>query len=182
MAIESHTYTISLNEYRIRMQIWDTAGQEKFNSIVSNYYKGTDVGIFIYSIDKRDSFENVKEWFNNLKDKNTDSSINILLGNKKDLEEENRVVTNEEGENFAVENEFMLYREISCKNQDAEELENILEVFDEIGKHFYEIYKSRKTALSSVDMNYVATNSMIALGEKKRNKENNTNKKKCCSK
>ena len=50
IAIESRTYTISLNEYSIRMQIWDTAGQEKFNSIISNYYKGTDVGIFIYSI------------------------------------------------------------------------------------------------------------------------------------
>ena len=60
LEIEYHTYIISLNEYRIRMQIWNTAWQEKFNSIVSNYYKGTEVGIFLYSIDNQKSLKMLK--------------------------------------------------------------------------------------------------------------------------
>ena len=181
IAIESRTYTISLNEYSIRMQIWDTAGQEKFNSIISNYYKGTDVGIFIYSINKEESFENVKDWFNVLKEKGNENSISILLGNKKDLGEKERIVTYKQGKDFAKENKFKFFREISCKSEEKEEIENIMEIFDEIGKYFYDIFKSRRNASSSADLNYVATDSMIALGEKLRKKENNKGKK-CCSK
>ena len=181
IAIESRTYTISLNEYSIRMQIWDTAGQEKFNSIISNYYKGTDVGIFIYSINKEESFENVKDWFNVLKEKGNENSISILLGNKKDLGEKERIVTYKQGKDFAKENKFKFFREISCKSEEKEEIENIMEIFDEIGKYFYDIFKSRRNASSSADLNYVATASMIALGEKLRKKENNKGKK-CCSK
>ena len=179
LAIEYHTYLISLNEYRIRMQIWDTAGQEKFNSIVSNYYKGTEVGIFLYSIDNEESFKNVKIWFEKLKSNAGDNSVNVLLGNKKDLENEKRKVTYEQGENFANDNEFLLFRELSCKSSDEDEIENIMEIFDEIGKHFYDFYRNRRHATSSADMNYVATESMIALGEKQRNKEK-PKKKKCC--
>ena len=177
LSIEYHTYTISLNDYIIRMQIWDTAGQEKFNSIVSNYYKGTDVGIFLYSIDNEDSFINVKNWYNNLKDNSTEKSINILIGNKKDLEQEDRQVTFEQGENFAVENEFMLFREISCKsNEDAD----IEEIFDEIGKYFYNLYKYTRCPTNTGDMNYVASASMIELGEKQRNKNSKKEIVKCC--
>ena len=180
LAIEYHTYIISLNEYSIRMQIWDTAGQEKFNSIVSNYYKGTEVGIFIYSIDNEESFKNVKIWYDKLKANSGDNSVNILLGNKKDLENEKRKVTYEQGEAYANENEFMLFRELSCKSDDEDEIENILEIFDEIGKHFYDFYKNRRNATNSADMNYVASESMIALGEKQRNKEKPKKKGKCC--
>lgn len=181
LSLEYHSYIISLNEYSIRMQIWDTAGQEKFNSIINNYYKGTEVGIFLYSIEKEDSFTNVKKWFDELKENIGENSVNILLGNKSDLEEEKRVVTFDQGEDFAKKNGFYLFREISCKSDNKDEVENIMEVFDEIGKHFYEFYKCRRNATSSADMNYVATESMIAIGEKQRNKQNKPKKKsKCC--
>lgn len=166
------------------MQIWDTAGQEKFNSIVSNYYKGTDVGIFLYSVEKANSFNNVKIWFESLKESIGQNSLNILLGNKSDIEEKKKEVSFEQGENFATENNFYLFREISCKINSEEEVENIMEVFDEIGKYFYDYYRSRINATSSGDFNYVATDSMLAIGEKERNKQikqNNKKKKKCCN-
>jgi len=180
LAIEYHTYTISLNEYTIRMQIWDTAGQEKFNSIVNNYYKGTDVGIFVYSIDKEESFTNMKTWYNKLQENSGENSINILLGNKKDLEEENRQITFEQGENFAVENDFMIFREISCINDEKKEVENINEIFDEIGKYFYDIYRNKRSATFSLDMNYIASESMIALGEQERKKNKHKKCRICC--
>ena len=180
LSLEYHTYIISVNEYSIRMQIWDTAGQEKFDSIVNNYYKSTEVGIFLYSIEKEESFNNIKKWFNDLKENIGENSLNILLGNKSDLEEEKRAVTFNQGEDFSKQNGFHLFKEISCKSNDRDEVEKIMKVFDEIGRHFYEFYKSRRNASSSVDMNYVATQSMIAIGEKQRSKQNKTDKKKCC--
>ena len=158
------------------MQIWDTAGQEKFNSVINNYYKGTDVAIYIYSIDNKDTFDSIQNWFQEVKKNSGQNVINILIGNKKDLENENRNVTNEMGENYAVYREFFLFREVTCKSKDDEEIENIMEIFDEIGKYFYTYYKRRKIGSSSADMNYQATTSLIKIGEKKRK----TKKKKCC--
>ena len=181
LSIEYHTYIISINDYKIRMQLWDTAGQEKYNSIISNYYKGTDVAIFVYSIDKQESFENIQMWFKHLKENNEDS-LNILIGNKLDMEKEGaRVVSYENAENFARENNFFLIREISCKSKEAYEIEDIYEVFDEIGKYFYEKSKDRNNNADSIS--YKVSDSMRTLGEKHRiKKENEKNKKKvgCC--
>jgi len=181
LSIEYHTYIISINDYKIRMQLWDTAGQEKYNSIISNYYKGTDVAIFVYSIDKQETFENIQMWFKHLKENNEDS-LNILIGNKLDMEKEGaRVVSYEKAENFARENNFFLIREISCKSKEAYEIEDIYEVFDEIGKYFYEKSKDRNNNADSIS--YKVSDSMRTLGEKHRiKKENEKNKKKvgCC--
>ena len=163
------------------MQLWDTAGQEKYNSIISNYYKGTDVAIFVYSIDKQETFENIQMWFKHLKENNEDS-LNILIGNKLDMEKEGaRVVSYENAENFARDNNFFLIREISCKSKEAYEIEDIYEVFDEIGKYFYEKSKDRNNNADSIS--YKVSDSMRTLGEKHRiKKENEKNKKNvgCC--
>ena len=176
LSIEYHTYIISINDYKIRMQLWDTAGQEKYNSIISNYYKGTDVAIFVYSIDKQETFENIQMWFKHLKENNEDS-LNILIGNKLDMEKEGaRVVSYENAENFARDNNFFLIREISCKSKEAYEIEDIYEVFDEIGKYFYEKSKDRNNNADSIS--YKVSDSMRTLGEKHRiKKENEKNKK-----
>ena len=182
LSIEYHTYIISVNDFILRMQLWDTAGQEKFNSLISNYYKGTEVAIFVYSIDKEDSFKNVQRWFNNLKD-NTEKSENILLGNKKDIideDESQRKVDTEIAEKFANDNKFLVFQEISCKNKDELEVENIYEVFDEIAKHYYNLWLEKKD--KSISVNYVVSDSMMTLGKKHRNNQDDANnkKKKCC--
>ena len=182
LSIEYHTYITSVNDFTLRMQLWDTAGQEKFNSLISNYYKGTEVAIFVYSIDKEDSFKNVQRWFNNLKD-NTEKSENILLGNKKDIideDESQRKVDTEIAEKFANDNKFLVFQEISCKNKDELEVENIYEVFDEIAKHYYNLWLEKKD--KSISVNYVVSDSMMTLGKKHRNNQDvaNNKKKKCC--
>ena len=84
------------------MQIWDTVGQEKFDSITTNYYKTTDVVILVYAINDIDSFNNINHWYTELNDKgniNAKSSIaknnkiklKVLVGNKKNLENERKV-------------------------------------------------------------------------------------------
>lgn len=188
LSIEYHSYITSVNNYTLRMQLWDTAGQEKFNAIINNYYKGTDVGIFLYSIDNEKSFINVENWFKNLKENNI-NTLNILIGNKRDKENEEggRVITYERAEKFAEDNKFFAFREISCKNKEQDELNNILEIFDDIGKYFYEQNKENKNKIeNNADINYQVTESMIALGKKHKIKEEenaqNKKKKKCCDK
>ena len=178
LSIEYHTYIISINGYKIRMQIWDTAGQEKFNSLISNYYKNTDVAIFVYSIDKEESFQNLEMWFKHLKD-NNENSLNILIGNKLDKEKEGeRVLNYEKAENFAKLNKFFLFREISCKSKEIYDIEDIYEIFDEIGKKFYN--ESKEDRNNSDSVSYKVSDSMRTLGEKQKLKKNEKKKKKCC--
>ena len=179
ISIEYHTYIISINQYKIRMQLWDTGGQEKYNSIISNYYKDTEVAIFVYSIENEDSYNNIEIWYKKLKEY-SQNSINILIGNKLDIEEE-RVISKEKAEKFAEDNNFFLFREISCKSKDELDIQNIYEIFDEIGKIFYEINKNKINISNSV--NYKVTESMINLGKKYRiqkEKEKDKEKEKCC--
>ena len=164
------------------MQIWDTVGQEKIDSLTVNYYKNTDVAIFVYAINNKNSFDQIeecdtqlnnKEIINDSKDNeqkiinentnnNEKNSINnkglikVLLGNKKDLENE-REVTYEQGEKLAIDKKFEIFKEISC-NPGIEE-NGIIDLFDDIGKKVYKDYiKNDSISLNSADYNYQASN------------------------
>ena len=124
ISLDNFNYNIKINNYVIRMQIWDTVGQEKFNSITANYYKTTDVAIFVYAINDINSFNNIKVWLDELNDKKVSVNnsveeicekmmVKILVGNKKDLINE-RKVTYEMGEKLKKEKNFNLFKEISC--------------------------------------------------------------------
>lgn len=123
ISLEHYNYTIKINKFILRMQIWDTVGQEKFDSITTNYYKTTDAVIFVYAINDINSFNNISHWDDELNDKgnkisendsNIKSMIKVLVGNKKDLEKE-RKVTYEQGEKLCEEKDFNFFEEISSK-------------------------------------------------------------------
>ena len=127
ISLEYFNYNIKINSYIIRMQIWDTVGQEKFNSITKNYYKTTDVVIFIYAINDLRSFNNIEHWFDELNDKgnsneenNEKNMIKILVGNKKDLIKD-RTVKYDMGEKLKKEKNFHLFKEISCHYENKSE-------------------------------------------------------------
>ena len=83
--------TLDITNKRIKLQIWDTAGQERFRTITSSYYKGAHGIIVTYDITDRDSFAKVSEWMNEV-DKHASENISrILIGNKKDLEDQRQV-------------------------------------------------------------------------------------------
>ena len=68
LSLEYTNYSIKINNYIIRMQIWDTSGQEKYEpeSIISNYYKTAEVAIFVYAIDDLIIFKNIDEYIKEL--------------------------------------------------------------------------------------------------------------------
>ena len=189
ISIEYYNYIIKINDYTVRMQIWDTAGQEKFNSIIKNYYQNTDFAIYVYSIDNLNSFQRIKLWMSYAEEINGKSDNhevkNILLGNKRDLDSTERKVSYDEGNDFSKNNN-MIFREISCKDESEDEINNLLEVFDEIAKCCY--INRRRTSTFGSDRNdslsYVASKSMMEMMEysqrgKKKNK-NKAKKKMCC--
>ena len=105
IACEFASRVIDIREQSIKVQIWDTAGQENFRSITRSYYRSIAAAIIVYDITCRRSFEKVQGWLNELKE-NAHSFVSIaLVGNKIDLEK-NREVTYQEGYEFAKTNKL----------------------------------------------------------------------------
>jgi Ras-related protein Rab-1A len=85
-----------------RASQWDTAGQERFRTITSSYYRGAHGIIIVYDITDRDSFDNVKQWLNEI-DRYACENVNkLLVGNKSDLDSK-RQVDFDEAKAFADE-------------------------------------------------------------------------------
>ena len=110
--IDSHMATIGL-DYRlktmilgeqkiVKVQLWDTAGQDKFRAITRNYYKGANGIILIYDVTNINTYENIKKWLNEIKEEISDKVSIILIGNKIDNENQ-RKITKEQGEKLANE-------------------------------------------------------------------------------
>jgi small GTP-binding protein len=92
------TKTFQVDSRNIRLQIWDTAGQEKYRGMTPMYYHNAHVALVVYSVTERETFEAVDGWLKSLKD-NADSNVIIfIIGNKTDLTEQRQVTTDEGNE------------------------------------------------------------------------------------
>ena len=107
-----HPHTIGVDfgmmvkDYRgkkVKLQIWDTAGQENYLSITRSYYRNVNVVIMVYDVNNRNSFDSLKKWISEVKNNVDDPGVCVILvGNKIDLS--GRVVSHVEGEEFAFTN------------------------------------------------------------------------------
>lgn len=107
----------------IDMQIWDTAGQEKFKSLGPIYYRGAVAGIVVFDWTSESSFTNVSEWIRAFSESAENDASIILVGNKSDLTEE-FCVDSGEVERFAEEHGYRLYRTSAYSGQGIKELFN----------------------------------------------------------
>ena len=114
---------IQINDRNVRIQIWDTAGQESYRSITRSYYKSSTCAFIIYDITDKKSFTNISSWLDECKEMCYKDLLICLIGNKIDLEDK-RVVSKEEGQKFADDN-GLLFFETSAKNGT-----NIEEIFN----------------------------------------------------
>lgn len=88
------------NQQIVKVQLWDTAGQDKFRAITRNYYKGARGIILIYDITNIKSYENIKKWINEIKEEISEEVTIVLIGNKIDNEGQ-RKISKEQGEKLA---------------------------------------------------------------------------------
>lgn len=86
IGVEFGAKTIELEGKLIKIQIWDTAGQEAFQAITRTYYKGAVGALLVYDITRKDTFLHVTKWLEEVKTNSSKSIVVILIGNKKDLE------------------------------------------------------------------------------------------------
>ena len=114
VGFEFLTFNMKVNDKVVKLQIWDTCGQEIYKSLISNFYRNSSLAVLVYAIDNKESFNHVENWLNDLKSQaNPDVRI-FLVGNKADLEEDRKIKT-EEGEKYKEEQNLDLFMETSAK-------------------------------------------------------------------
>ena len=114
---KSRIITLPNFKKKVKLQVWDTAGQEKYMSVNKNLFQRVQGVILMYDITSRETFERLNIWLNIIKQMTNDIPI-VLVGNKLDLEDnedDGRIIEYGEGEDFAKENDFDFF-EVSAKN------------------------------------------------------------------
>ncbi|GAM27307.1 hypothetical protein SAMD00019534_104820 [Acytostelium subglobosum LB1] len=103
IGVEFGARMINIDNKPIKLQIWDTAGQESFRSITRSYYRGSAGALLVYDITRRETFDHLTCWLKEARYYANNNMTIILIGNKSDLEQK-RAVSYEEGE-FDINNE-----------------------------------------------------------------------------
>jgi len=171
VGFEFLTFNMVVNKMVIKLQIWDTCGQEIYKSLISNFYRNSSLAVLVYSIDSKESFEHVGRWLEELKNQaNPDIRI-FLVGNKADLEEK-RLVQKEEGVKYKNDQKLDLFMECSAKTG-----YNARNVLVEAAKMLYKDYLKIREAEEN-ENNQNKNNS----GNQKISKQDDGKnaKKKCC--
>ena len=113
IGVDFTMYSLNVLGKKVKIQFWDTAGQEKYRAMSTAYYKGAHGAILVYDISNRESFFSLGLWLSEIKNQSNSVERVILLGNKNDLAEE-RAVSKKQGIVYAEERELKFY-EISAK-------------------------------------------------------------------
>eukprot|EP00331_Platyophrya_macrostoma_P008058 CAMPEP_0176415962 /NCGR_PEP_ID=MMETSP0127-20121128/6090_1 /TAXON_ID=938130 /ORGANISM="Platyophrya macrostoma, Strain WH" /LENGTH=216 /DNA_ID=CAMNT_0017796001 /DNA_START=45 /DNA_END=695 /DNA_ORIENTATION=+ len=131
IGVEFGSRNVTIKDKVVKLQIWDTAGQESFRSITRSYYRGAIGALLVYDITRRDTFENIERWLEETRQYANSNMIIFLIGNKCDLESERQVST-QEGETFAKAHNI-LFMETSAKTA-----KNVEEVFTQTAREVYQ--------------------------------------------
>ena len=162
IGVDFKTKQIELDDHSIKMQIWDTAGHEKFRTITTSYYKSAQAIIILYDITQKSSFDHIRNWITEIDKFGKQGALKVIVGNKLDLEN-NRKISKEDAENLALKYGVKLW-EVSAKDNT-----NIEEMFVDTIKTLLE--KNSKIISESSSMG-----NNIKLSKNIKNKKN----KKCC--
>ena len=139
VGFEFLTFNVKIDGKVIKLQIWDTCGQEIYRSLISSFYRNASLAMMVYAIDSKESFVHIETWLKEVKlQSNPDIKI-FLIGNKADLEGERKVQA-EEAKQFQKENDIHYFNEASAKSG-----LNAQEVFVEAAKLLYKEHLKYKT-------------------------------------
>lgn len=130
--------SIDIENTTIKLQIWDTAGMERYRQITTSYYRGANTALIVFDLSDHKTFENVNKWINQYYEYSNPlmPKYIVLVGNKSDKESEVEVKRDEVEELLKINSDFV-YFETSAKSGD-----NIKELFDNIGRRIYEDFKT----------------------------------------
>ena len=147
VGFEFFTFNIRINDKNIKLQIWDTCGQEAYRSLITSFYRNSSLAILVYSIDNINSYNNIESWLNEIKSQANPEIKIFLIGNKTDLENE-RQISKEEAQRFSSDHIFNYFIETSAKTGF-----NAQSVFIRAAKELYIThldYKDRASRVGSI--------------------------------
>lgn len=133
--------TVQIDNKKVKLQIWDSAGQERFKTITQTYFRSSDGVILSYAVNDRDSFNNVEDWIGQVKKHAGEDVSMVLVGNKTDMP--GRCVEYEEGEKLAKLYNIQFF-ETSTKEGD-----NVQSVFQTMLRCIISRIKSSKAKLEA---------------------------------
>ena len=174
VGFEFLSFNVKINEKVVKLQIWDTCGQELYRSLITNFYRNSSLAIIVYAINSKDSFENIEMWLRELRTHSNPDAKVFLIGNKIDLENE-RKITREQGENFAKTNKLHLFLESSAKTGF-----NAKKVFIKADKVLYDEHLKYKNIEDNANPNSGEQNEGGDTAEKLKPVGVNDKKKKGC--
>ena len=176
VGFEFVSFNVRIEDKNIKLQIWDTCGQEVYRSLISSFYRSASLAIMVYSIDNDDSFNNIEKWLNDVKTQSNPNIKIFLIGNKADLEDK-RKVSREAGEKFLKDHKLNYFIETSAKTGF-----NVQNVFIQAAKELYlshEEIKNRVTRPGSL-MNLPVNNETSNVLKLETEDEEIKKKKKFC--
>ena len=167
IGLDFQSKNVKIDNQDVHLLLYDTAGQEKFRSLIPMYTRDANIIILVYDITRKESFNHIPDWINGLTNVNFDNVIFALVGNKIDLDDK-REVNKDEGIKLAQEKKC-IFEEVSAKTA-----ENFSELFYK--QLFDEIVNKFKPGVNGND-NEINDEDKIKI-------DDNTNKKqegkKCC--
>jgi small GTP-binding protein len=177
VGFEFVSFNVKVQEKIIKLQIWDTCGQEVYRSLISSFFRSASLAIIVYSIDTEDSFNNIEKWLNDIKTQSNPDIKIFLIGNKADLEDKRRL-TKEQGEQLCNDHKLAFFMETSAKTGF-----NVQNVFIQVAKELYlqhEEIKNRVSRPGTMIMPLPEDNNNNNLVKLEIEEEENTKRKKFC--
>ena len=155
VGFEFFTFNIRINDKNIKLQIWDTCGQEAYRSLITSFYRNASLAILVYSIDNQNSYNNIEAWLNEIKSQSNPDTKTFLIGNKLDLENQRRI-PKDIAQHFCKDHGFNYFEETSARTG-----VNTQKVFINAAKELYLThleYKDRSSRLGSLEPNLYQPN------------------------
>ena len=126
IGVDFHVKTIELNDKKIKLQIWDVGGEERFRFLLPTYCLGANAAFLLYDITRPSTLDNISEWMTIVRQKGGPIPI-MLVGSKIDLSKSSRQVQRDYGIQIAEKNEMASFVEISAKeNVNVDDAFNVL--------------------------------------------------------
>jgi len=161
---------VQVNNETIKLEIWDTAGQEKFRSIGRNFYRNCMGIVIAFDLTNRESFNNIERWLKSLNDETDDNVIKVIVGNKMDLKREIK----KEEVNQLIGSNYPFF-ETSAKTG-----EGIKEMFEFITKKVYKKFLANLNDSIIGDPSINMSPPRMTLTGKGVEETTKDKKKKCC--
>ena len=142
IGLDFQSKNVTIHDQDVRLILYDTAGQEKFRSLIPMYIREAQIILLIYDITDKESFDSMPKWIQEVLQVKNSEAVFVLIGNKIDLEDK-RQISFEEGKKFAEENNY-IFQEVSAKTGDNFEKLFEVQIFEGVYNKFKNEFDKRE--------------------------------------